>query len=231
MRRVPLFGRECSGGRKELLQPGLLPCVDPRLSTGDEQRSTGDEQRGDGREPFQETSWGAEIIAREPSMTTTPSARGPAGLLLLAVFTLSSSVSTLAAQSAEPPNPLPSVKAIKCRFPAAASAVWKEGAPLPATRTQEMSFEVKEIDTQDGTAEYHGTSGRVFVSAVLSGWSMYFVESAVGQLNITTVFAQEASAKKLKAVHSRHGYLQMSIGKFVAEPSVSQSYGECEVTQ
>jgi hypothetical protein len=134
-------------------------------------------------------------------------------------------------QGAEPPNPLVTVKALKCHFPVAASAVWKEGAPQPQTKTQEMTFEVREIDSQDGTAEFLGTAGRSFVSAVLSGWSLYFVESAVGQLNITTVFAQEATPKKLKAVHSRHGYLQMSIGRFIAEPSVSQSYGECEIVQ
>jgi hypothetical protein len=32
-------------------------------------------------------------------------------------------------------------------------------------------------------------------------------------------------------VHSRHGYLEMKVGRFVAEPSVSQNYGECEVVQ
>ena len=67
------------------------------------------------------------------------------------------------------------------------------------------------------------------VTAVLSGWSMYFVESSVGQLDVTTVFAQEASPKKLKAVHSRHGYLQMQVGRFISEPSVSQNYGDCEI--
>jgi hypothetical protein len=30
-------------------------------------------------------------------------------------------------------------------------------------------------------------------------------------------------------VHSRHGYLQMSIGRFISEPAVSQNYGECEI--
>ena len=44
-----------------------------------------------------------------------------------------------------------------------------------------------------------------------------------------TVFAQEASPKKLKAVHSRHGYLQMQVGRYISEPSVSQNYGDCEI--
>ena len=105
------------------------------------------------------------------------------------------------AQTADPPNPLTKVKALKCRFPVAV----------------------------DGTAEVAGTAGKAFVSAVLSGWSLYFVENGVGQLNVTTVFAQESAPGKLKAVHSRHGYLQMQVGKFIAEPSVSQNYGECEI--
>ena len=132
---------------------------------------------------------------------------------------------------AEPPNPLTQVKTLKCQFPSATSAVWKEGAPQAQTKTQDMRFDITAIDVGDGTAEFMGTAGRAYVTAVLSGWSLYFVESAVGQLNVTTVFSQEASPKKLKAVHSRHGYLQMQVGRFVAEPSVSQNYGECEVVQ
>ena len=132
-------------------------------------------------------------------------------------------------QPAEPPNVLPTVKALKCRFPAATTANWKNGEVVAQTKTQEMLFTISEIDVQDGTAEFLGTAGRSYVTAVLSGWSMYFVESSVGQLNVTTVFAQEASPKKLKAVHSRHGYLQMQVGRYISEPSVSQNYGECEI--
>ena len=139
-------------------------------------------------------------------------------------------VSTVAhGQSKEPPNVLPTIKALKCRFPAATSATWKNGEVQPQTKTQEMTFAISEIDVQDGTAEFMGTAGRSYVTAVLSGWSIYFVESSVGQLNVTTVFAQESSPKKLKAVHSRHGYLQMQVGKYISEPSVSQNYGECEI--
>jgi hypothetical protein len=135
----------------------------------------------------------------------------------------------LIAQTAEPANPLTTVKSLKCRFPAATTAVWKDGQVVAQTKTQELLFDISEIDVQDGTAELRGTAGRAYVTAVLSGWSVYFVESSIGQLNVTTVFAQEASPKKLKAVHSRHGYLQMQVGKFIAEPSVSQNYGECEI--
>ena len=129
----------------------------------------------------------------------------------------------------DPPNPLTKVKALKCRFPVAVSGTWKNGEVVATPRTQELSINVTEIDVADGTAEVAGTAGKAFVSAVLSGWSLYFVDNGVGQLNVTTVFAQENSPGKLKAVHSRHGYLQMQVGKFISEPSVSQNYGECEI--
>ena len=150
-------------------------------------------------------------------------------LRVLALLLVAAPVLAAVEQAEEPPNPLESLKSLSCRFPAATSATWKDGQPVAQTKTQELLFEISEIDVEDGTAEYRGTAGRAFVTAVLSGWSLYFVENAVGQLNVTTVFAQEASPKKLKAVHSRHGYLQMSVGRFISEPSVSQNYGECEI--
>ena len=153
-------------------------------------------------------------------------------LLVVGLFVMTASVSSIAAQApAEPPNPLTTVKRLKCRFPTASAAAWKSGDPQVQIKTQELLFELANIDVADGTAEYLGTAGRAFVTAVLSGWSLYFVESSVGQLNVTTVFAQEAAPKRLKAVHSRHGYLQMTVGRYIAEPSVSQNYGDCEIVE
>jgi hypothetical protein len=150
-------------------------------------------------------------------------------LMLATLAASGASAQAPASAPAEPPNPLASLKTLKCRFPSATSAVWKAGEAVAQTKTQELLFDISNIDVSDGTAEIRGTAGRSFVTAVLSGWSLYFVENSVGQLNVTTVFAQEASPGKLKAVHSRHGYLQMAVGKFISEPSVSQNYGVCEV--
>jgi hypothetical protein len=152
-------------------------------------------------------------------------------LTVAALFTLApaGSIAQSGAQTADPPNPLKTVKGLKCHFPVAVSGTWKNGEAVATPRTQELLITVTEIDVSDGTAEVAGTAGKAFVSAVLSGWSLYFVENGVGQLNVTTVFAQESAPGKLKAVHSRHGYLQMQVGKFISEPSVSQNYGECEI--
>ena len=157
--------------------------------------------------------------------------RARTGFTLMVTLVAAAGIAGQSQAPAEPPNPLATVKTLKCRFPAASSAVWKAGEPQVQTKTQELQFDISAIDVQDGTAEYQGTAGRAFVTAVLSGWSLYFVENSIGQLNVTTVFAQEASPKKLKAVHSRHGYLQMQVGRFIAEPSVSQNYGECEILE
>ena len=154
---------------------------------------------------------------------------GPALVGLVLATVVGASISLHA--QADPPNPLTTVKRLKCRFPVATSATWKGGEPQAQTKTQELLFELQAIDVQDGTAEYLGTAGRAYVTAVLSGWSVYFVENSVGQLNVTTVFAQEASPKHLKAVHSRHGYLQMTVGKYISEPAVSQNYGDCEIVE
>lgn len=145
----------------------------------------------------------------------------PAAAVLLA--------GAVSAAAQDPPNPLTKVQALKCRFPVAVAGTWKNGEAVATPRTQELLIDVTAIDVSDGTAEVAGTAGKAFVSAVLSGWSLYFVENSVGQLNVTTVFAQESAPGKLKAVHSRHGYLQMQVGKFISEPSVSQNYGECEI--
>lgn len=161
-----------------------------------------------------------------------PASAGSKTTAFLAVIVVTASTALVARQpQADPPNPLTTVKRLKCRFPTASAAAWKSGDPQVQIKQQELLFEINNIDVQDGTAEYIGTAGRAFVTAVLSGWSLYFVENSVGQLNVTTVFAQEASPKRLKAVHSRHGYLQMTVGKFIAEPSVSQNYGDCEIAE
>jgi hypothetical protein len=47
---------------------------------------------------------------------------------------------------------------------------------------------------------------------------------------VTTVFAQEKRSWQAQGgALAADGYLQMQVGKFIAEPSVSQNYGECEI--
>ena len=90
--------------------------------------------------------------------------------MLVVALLLAAVVPPRAQPQAEPPNPLTTVKRLKCRFPTASAAAWKSGDPQVQIKTQELLFEINNIDVQDGTAEYLGTAGRAYVTAVLSGW-------------------------------------------------------------
>ena len=48
-----------------------------------------------------------------------------------------------------------------------------------------------------------------------------------GPLYVTTVFDKETPGGKLKAVHTRHEYTDVSLPGFTSRPE--QYYGECEV--
>ena len=130
-------------------------------------------------------------------------------------------------------NPLAGVKSLKCKFPVYAVGAWKSGEPQAQVKqAQEFSLEFDQINTEDGDARVTGTAGATHITALLTVSSLHFMErSVLGTLNITTVFTGEANARRLRAVHSRHDYLPMSLPGYVSEPTVSQNYGYCDVGQ
>ena len=130
-------------------------------------------------------------------------------------------------------NPLAGVKSLKCKFPVYVLGAWKNNEPQAQVKqAQEFSLDFDEINTEDGVARVTGTAGATHITALLTVSSLHFMErSVLGTLNITTVFTSEAGARKLRAVHSRHDYLPMSLPGYVSEPSVSQNYGYCDVGQ
>jgi hypothetical protein len=77
-----------------------------------------------------------------------------------------------------------------------------------------------------------GVSSGQHVTASLSGSNLHIMDlRSSGSLTITTVFGQETKDGKLKAVHTRTDYLQMSLPGFLSEPEVAQYYGDCEIVQ
>ena len=125
-------------------------------------------------------------------------------------------------------NPLTSITALRCRFSVTTSVLWKDGKPDVKTEPVDTRIAISDINIQDGTAEVGGPEGRHFASTVLSDGSLYFMEAARGALDVTTVFATESSPGKLKAVRAEHAYVFLTVPPFVSDPTVSQSYGECE---
>jgi hypothetical protein len=148
--------------------------------------------------------------------------------VLAVVASMSPSLSTTGLAQGTRPNPFTSATGFRCRFSVMTSVLWKGGKPDVQTEAIDSQVTISDVDIQDATAEVSGPQGRRFASAVLSDGTLYFMESTRGALEVTTVFATESSPGKLKAVRAQHAYVFLIVPPFVEDPTVSQSYGECE---
>jgi hypothetical protein len=142
------------------------------------------------------------------------------------------SAGTARAQNSAP-NVLTGVKNLKCTFGISAAGTWKNGETEAEIRKGPVtSFEYRDIDTMESTANVVGLDSSGHVVAQLFGANLHFLEMrTTGSLMLTTVFTQESRDKKLKAVFTRANYLPIAIPGFVTQPEVSQHYGECEVVE
>jgi hypothetical protein len=138
--------------------------------------------------------------------------------------------STVHAQNSAP-NVLTGIKNLKCSFSISASGSWVNGEAQAAIKKGPLTtFEYREIDTTESTANVVGLASSGHVVAQLFGANLHFLEMrSTGSLMLTTVFTQESRDKKLKAVYTRADYLPLSIPGFANAPEVSQHYGECEI--
>ena len=138
---------------------------------------------------------------------------------------------TLRAQNTAP-NVLTGIKNLKCTFAVGASGSWlKDGEPQATIKKGPVTtFEYRDIDTTESTANVVGLASSGHVVAQLFGANIHFLEMrSTGSLMLTTVFTQESRDKKLKAVYTRADYLPIAIPGFANSPEVSQQYGECEI--
>jgi hypothetical protein len=156
------------------------------------------------------------------------------GILALGVMVLSQCLGTAPAL-AQTLNreEMKSITRLSCVFPIVSEATWSaETAELPRIKTDAaLVFELKDIDTADGSARLVGPKDEADVIAKLFAWSLHFLEiNPSGAINVTTVFAQESRDGKLRAVHSRADHLPAAASG-AADISAAQYYGECNVTR
>ena len=127
------------------------------------------------------------------------------------------------------------IRRLTCSFPVSVSVEWQDGEPQPEVKRSPMlTFTIDEIDVQDGSARFvaaaAGTRPDEELIAQLSGSSLHFLDIRPdGELNITTVFAKASRARKLRAVYTHAAYVEFALPNNLAEPEVSQRYGECEI--
>ncbi len=123
---------------------------------------------------------------------------------------------------------LATVKAVKCVFPLMATGTWNKAEAQADIKPAKLTIGFDQIDTEEGTAQATGTFGPSHIIARLSLWSLHLLAiGSEGALQVTTLFDRETADGKLKAVHTRHEYTDVSLPGFTSRPE--QYYGDCEI--
>jgi hypothetical protein len=125
---------------------------------------------------------------------------------------------------------LGTAKNLKCTFPLVATGKWTAGKPEANVKPSTLVLQFIEINTDEGSARMAASVGAYDITVRYAGGYLHFIQSFLdGQLYTTTVLEKTASQGKLKAVHSRHEYTDISLPGFTSSPE--QYYGECEIVK
>lgn len=125
---------------------------------------------------------------------------------------------------------LAGVKSIKCTFPLMAIGTWGREKPEAKVQPANLVLQFDSIDAEGGTAALQSGLGQFDIVVRYANGYLHFIQSFLdGQLYVTTVLEKKTAGGKLKAMHSRHEYTDISLPGFTSSPE--QYYGECEVLQ
>ena len=129
-------------------------------------------------------------------------------------------------------EPLANLKKLQCTFAVQATGTWVDGAPKAEVKPAKLTVGFDAIDVGDGTADTVGQFGPLHITVRLTGSTLHFLHmDSGGALYLTTVFAPakgQLGNGKLRAVHTRHEYTEVSLPGFTSRPE--QYYGECAAT-
>ena len=144
----------------------------------------------------------------------------------LAVSLAAPAVSVSAQDPAK--NRLNGVKGLACTFTLVATGTWTDGEPKAEVKPAKLSIAYEAINVEDGTARAIEGSGTLDMIAKQSLWNLHLLWiGSEGAVYLTTVFDRETKGGKLRAVHTRHEYTDISLPGYTSRPE--QYYGECEV--
>ena len=123
---------------------------------------------------------------------------------------------------------LATVKSIKCTFPLVAVGRWGGEQPEAKVNPAKLVLQFVEINADEGTARLEASVGAYDIIVRYSGGYLHFIQSFLdGPLYTTTILEKQTSGGKLKAMHSRHEYTDVTLPGFTSSPE--QYYGECEI--
>jgi hypothetical protein len=116
---------------------------------------------------------------------------------------------------------------LTCTFTRMATGTWTDGKVETAEKPATLTLKFVNINLDEGTAQMSGVTGQFQLVVQRSGETVHFMQVFLaGALYMTTVFPKDNPGGKLKAVHSRHEFVDVSLPGFTSRPE--QYYGECE---
>lgn len=122
-------------------------------------------------------------------------------------------------------------KSLSCEFSAMSVGTWaKTGTAQAEIKPATLRVGFEDIGVDDGTAVVVGPFGPSDIIVRQAIGALHFVQAyREGPLYVTTVFPSESHDGKLKAVHTRHEYTDVSLPGYTSRPE--QYYGECAITK
>jgi hypothetical protein len=119
-------------------------------------------------------------------------------------------------------------KSIKCTFPLMAVGTWGREQPEAKVKPADLVLQFDAVNADEGTAELKSGFGKYDIVVRYAGGYLHFIQSFLdGQLYTTTILEKKTAGGKLKAMHSRHEYTDVSLPGYTSSPE--QYYGECEI--
>jgi len=117
---------------------------------------------------------------------------------------------------------------VDCSFPQISKGNWNDDGPEFSLEAAEFTAAFFDIDVESGTAEAEGRFGASYIIVRYAEGYLHFMQTLnSGPLYLTTILAQPTVDGRLKAVHTRHEYTQVSLPGFTSRPEMY--IGDCSV--
>jgi hypothetical protein len=148
---------------------------------------------------------------------------------LTVAATLLAGISASSAQDIK--GQLGTVTGVKCTFTVMTVSSWSPTQAEAKTKSANLVLQFDAIKADEGTADLKGQFGGKYdiIVRYASGYLNFIQSFLDGPVYTTTVLEKKTASGKLKAVHSRHEYTDVSLPGFTSSPE--QYYGECEIVK
>jgi len=125
-------------------------------------------------------------------------------------------------------SPFADIKRLDCTFTISSSLTWAAGEPHFDVKEVALTFQLNNIDTDQGSARFAVGAANTTVVASLAGSMVHFIDRRPdGSMAMTSVFSSERRQEKFRAVYSRTEYYAYDGPGFRSMPQVEQLYGYC----